>query len=470
MTKTLYVDLDGTLVRSDTLLESLYILLRESPHYLFLLPLWLLKGRAHFKEMISSRAEIEPDLLPIDKDFLSYLRRERAMGTRLILATAAHERIAKKVFDHIGLFESYLATKDGENLKGSKKLEKIKEQNPEFYYAGNHPVDLKIWKEAKGAVVVGPSSLKKKAEKLTEVISHFPPKRSSLKILIKGLRVHQWAKNLLLFLPLLLAHEYTNVEKLITTFWGWLFFSFVASSVYLLNDIVDIEADRAHPEKSKRPLASGEMPLHVGAALAVFTFFIGFIGAFAVSKTLFTMLLIYYVITTLYSFRLKKIALVDAFTLAGLFTWRIFAGGKVADVRITFWLMAFSMFFFLSLAFAKRAAELHTMKSLGRKKAKGRGYMVEDEASVKLLGAGSGIASIVILTLYVSQPTTLFLYSSPSILLGCCIAMLYWISRVWLKVDRGEMSEDPIAFALKDKASYLVVIAAAVFAYLARNY
>ena len=186
MAKTLYVDLDGTLVTSDTLLEALYLLIRENPLIVFSLPFWLFKGRASFKEKVSARVTIEPENLPVDKDFLAYLRRERAMGTKLVLATAAHESIAEKIFDYIGLFESYIATTKDYNLKGENKLKKIKEAHPDFYYAGNHPVDLKIWKEAKGAIVVGPKSLRDKAEKLTEVVSWFPPKKGNFKILTKN--------------------------------------------------------------------------------------------------------------------------------------------------------------------------------------------------------------------------------------------------------------------------------------------
>lgn len=469
MSKTLFVDLDGTLVGSDTLVESVFLMLRDKPVLLFSLPFWLLKGRAVFKAKVSEHVALDPAKLPYNKDFLAYLRRERAMGTRLVLATAANQTIARGVFEHVGLFDSVLASDEQKNLKGKTKLTAILEKESVFHYAGNDTVDLSIWEKAEGAVVVGSAALKSKAEKLTKIDAWFAPEKNSAQVFAKALRVHQWAKNLLLFLPIFLAHGLTDVSKLRDVFWAWLLFSLVASSVYLLNDLVDIDSDRQHPKKSKRPLASGAMQLHVGALLSFLTFLGGFIGAMFVSTKLVILLGTYYVITTLYSFWLKRISLVDTFTLAGLFTWRIFSGGKVADVPLSFWLLAFSMFFFLSLAFAKRAAELHTMKELGRKKASGRGYNVTDLDTINQLGIGAGIGSIVILTLYVSQPSTTILYGSPDYLLAACIAMFYWIARIWVLTSRGQMNEDPVAFAMKDPVSYgvfLVVLLAGIVAHL----
>lgn len=457
MAKTLYVDLDGTLCRSDTLFEASLQLLLHSPAKLLGLILALLKSRAQLKRFVSANVELSPKSLPFHEDFLAYLRRERAMGTRLVLATAADEKIAKSVSDHIGLFDSYISSDGQVNLKGSAKLERIKEDTPEFHYAGNAPVDLAIWNDAKGAVVVGPESLKEKAARLTNVDQWFPPEKTRLQVTLKALRVHQWAKNLLVFLPLLLSHS-LNLKSYLLAFLGWLIFSLVASSVYLVNDLVDLKSDRGHPTKKKRPLAYGSMPLHHGVAWAGICFAAGLVFAFFLGHEALIAIGVYFIVTTIYSFKLKKIALVDTLTLAGLFTWRIISGGLITSTELSFWLMVFSVFFFLSLAFAKRAAELNTMKQIGRKKAAGRGYVVDDSFVISQLGISCGIASVVIFGLYLNSVATNELYSSPEYLILACGFILFWISRIWLLTTRGEMNEDPVAFAVKDKASYIIAV------------
>ena len=423
-------------------------------------------SRAELKAYVSSQSTIQPDMLPIHEDFLAYLRRERAMGTKLVLATAAHEKVAEAFCDHIGLFESYVASNSETNLKGTEKLEKIKEISSQFHYAGNSEVDLAIWKEAKGAVVVGTASLKEKAGRLTHIDEWFPPEKSRFQVLTKALRVHQWAKNLLLFLPLILSHK-LEAGSLWLAALGWAAFSLTASSVYLVNDLFDLHADRQHPTKKKRPLAAGTLQLHHGAAWALLCLALGISVSALAGLQAVKILGLYVVITSVYSFKLKKIALIDTITLAGLFTLRIVAGGIITSTAVSFWLMFFSIFFFLSLAFAKRASELITVKNLGKKKTAGRGYYTEDVLAVSQIGTSLGLCSIIILALYIHNPATALLYKSPTYLIFACSLILYWLLRVWLLTHRGEMHDDPVAFAMKDRQSYLVALGVIISAILA---
>jgi 4-hydroxybenzoate polyprenyltransferase len=452
------VDLDGTLVNTDTLVESIFKLLLQNPTYAFHLPFWLLSGKSFFKSKIASLVTLDPASLPYHEDFLFFLRRERAKGKRLILATAAHESIGRSVADHLDLFESVVCTQtSGPNLTGQRKLEAIPAAARPFIYAGNEKVDGAIWKESAGAIVVGDSRIHEFAKNITPIVKWFEPKNTKFKIWRKGLRIHQWAKNFLIFLPLILAHRIFEAQVWIMASIGFFAFSLIASSVYLLNDLLDLEADRQHPEKKSRPLANGDISLFQGIYVAAALLLVGMILAAFTSKSLLIVLIGYYALTTIYSFKLKKVPVIDAFTLAGLYTWRILSGGVVTGTRLTVWLLGFSVFFFLSLAFAKRSTELKLMISLNRKKALGRGYYTDDINMVNMLGVASGMASVVVFTLYMNQPVVTQLYLSPRYLLAVAIVLLFWISRVWFLTERGQMNADPILFAVKDRISYLLL-------------
>ena len=457
------VDLDGTLMSTDTLIESLFKLIKNQPILALQLPLWLLKGKAGFKIEVAKHISLDPSELPYNSELLHYLRRERAKGRKLVLATAAHESIALSISEHLGLFDRVLSTGDASlNLAGKAKSKSIPAECRPFIYAGNSKIDLEVWQESAGAIVVGPNSLRKQAEKIAPIIKWFEPEQTKWTAWNKALRVHQWTKNLLIFLPLILAHRLSEASLWLNAFFGFIAFSVIASSVYILNDIVDLDSDRQHPEKRNRPIARGSISLPEGVIMAGALFVLGMgIAAWANERLLFA-LLGYYILTTIYSFKLKKIPILDAFTLAGLYTWRILSGGLVTETRLTFWLLAFSMFFFLSLAFAKRSTELKLMISLNKKKASGRGYITEDLAMVNTLGVASGMASVVIFAMYVNQPVIVQLYQSPRYLLAVAIVLLYWISRVWLLTDRGQMNSDPILFAVKDRSSYVLLLVIAL--------
>lgn len=462
------VDLDGTLIRSDLLVESFFAMLKARPLSVFLLPLWLLRGRAHLKEQIARRAELDVSVLPYDLRVLEWVQKQREEGRSLWLCTASHRSYAERVAGHLGLFERVLATETGRNLSGRAKRERLCEELGEggFDYVGNAPVDLHIWSHARRAIVVDESGrLADQAARLTEVEQVFTVARPSLRIYARALRLHQWLKNVLLFVPLVAAHQLGDGSQVGAAMVAFLAFGFCASSVYLLNDLLDLPADRHHPRKCHRPLASGALPLLHGALLVPVLLVAGLLLASLLPPTFFAVLLAYLIMTLGYSLYLKRVVMLDVVVLAGLYTIRILAGAAAIGGGYSSWLLAFSMFLFLSLALVKRYAELREMLRRGREEAKGRGYQVRDLALLQSLGAASGYLAVLVLALYIDSAASHALYRRPEVIWLLCPLMLFWVSRMWLKTHRDEMHDDPVVFALEDRVSLCVLaLGAAVVA------
>lgn len=469
-TTPLCVDLDGTLIRSDVLLESLVLLIKRNPLYLLLVPFWLLRGKAALKAQIASRVKLNPAALPYDRELLSWLESERATGRSIWLCTATNRKFAEEIAAHLGLFAGVLASDHESNLAGEAKATQLVERFGDrgFDYCGNERRDLAIWRRARSAIVVNASSqLERQAAKLTELAKTFPVRSRPLRAAIRALRPHQWAKNALIVVPLLAAHRVSDPGALLEGLLAFVAFSLCASSVYLLNDLLDLEADRAHPRKSKRPFAAGDLSLLAGLLLAPCLLAAAVAIAAVLPQKFWLVLGTYYTLTCAYSFLLKSFVIVDALALAGLYTLRIIAGAAAVSVPLSFWLLLFSVFLFLSLAFVKRFAELENLRRRQRLKAAGRGYHVEDLSLLQSLGTASGYLSVLVLALYINSPDIQALYSQPKVVWGLCVLMLYWISRVWMKAQRGEMHDDPVVFALKDRQSLAVGILAAISVALA---
>lgn len=466
----LCVDLDGTLIHSDLLLESFLLLLKRNPLYLFLAPLWLLRGKAVLKSEIARRVELNGAALPYCAPYVEWLRQEKAAGRAIWLCTASDARLAQRVADHLGIFDGVLSSDGTVNLSGEAKAQALVQRFGErgFDYCGNEAVDLAVWRHARAAIVVNADSrLAQRAGALAQVEQLFEKRPVSLRVIGKALRVHQWAKNALVFVPVAAAHRLTDAATLGQALLAFLAFSLCASSVYLLNDMLDLEADRQHPRKSRRPFASGELSLLsgmlaapmllVGAALLCLALPLKFAGVLAA----------YYVATLAYSFGLKRLVMIDVLALAGLYTIRIVAGAAATGIALSFWLLMFSIFMFLSLAMVKRYAELHAMRQTGKLKAHGRGYQVEDLPLLQGLGGASGYLSILVLALYVNSPDITTLYTHPKVVWALCPVMLYWISRIWMQTHRGRMHDDPLVFALKDRISLATGAVAAVVVWFA---
>ncbi len=466
----LCVDLDGTLIHSDLLLESFLLLVKQNPLYLLLMPLWLLGGKARLKREIASRVTLDGSALPYTKPLLAWLREQKAAGRALWLVTASDERLAKAVADHVGFFDGVLASNGQTNLSGRNKAAALVAKFGEkgFDYCGNAKVDLAVWPHARGAVVVnGSASLAEQAARQTQVLGKYPSQSGGLKVVLKALRVHQWAKNALIFVPVAAAHVLGDVAVLGQALMAFVAFSLCASSVYLLNDMLDLEADRQHHSKCNRPFAAGTLSLVFGLLAAPILLVVAVLIALLLPAKFLAVLAAYYVVTLAYSFSLKRMVMIDVLTLAGLYTVRIVAGAAATNIELSFWLLMFAIFIFLSLAIVKRYAELHVMKQQGKLSAKGRGYQVEDLSLLQSLGGASGYLSILVLALYLNTPDIVRMYSHPKTVWLLVPIMLYWISRIWMQTHRGNMHDDPLVYALKDRISLITGVAAAVVLALA---
>ena len=480
----LCVDLDGTLVKSDTLVDAVLLLLRQQPRSPLQWPGWLRSGRAGFKREITDRAVVDVEHLPYNQPLLAYLHEERARGRKIYLATAADQAFAEQVAAHVGLFDGVLASDGTNNLAGANKLRAFEERFPDgFTYIGNALPDRTLLRASHQPMAANPHRALRKALSHDGTVLHreFSDREPAAKVLLKAIRLHQWSKNILVFLPAVLAHD-LSPRSLGVCVLAFLSISFCASATYLMNDLLDIEADRRHPRKRHRPFAAGDLsPITGTVVIAIFFAFAitlaialpylytalrgagGVYGSLAAPHQFLMWLGVYTVTTLAYSFALKRLALVDVLVLSGLYTVRILAGSAAAGIPVSAWLGAFSVFFFLSLAFVKRFSELALMAEGGRTKASGRGYQTADIEQLRSFGTGSAFASVVVLTMYISNLAAADLYGHATRLWLLVPVLLLWISRVWLLASRGELHEDPVVYAITDRTSWLLgAVSAAV--------
>ncbi|UCH26406.1 MAG: UbiA family prenyltransferase [Trueperaceae bacterium] len=461
----LFVDLDGTLLKSDLLIESILQLIRHDPWNLFRVVPWVLGGKAHFKDQVARRAEVDAGSLPYQAEFLKYLRSEAAGGRRLVLATAANSKPAQVVADHLGIFESVLASDATTNLVGRRKREAVTDASNgrAFDYAGNSVADLEIWPQARRSVLVNPDrGVESAAQKVASVEQVFDDRSMGVLPYLKAMRVHQWLKNLLVLVPLLTAHAWFDVASVFEALAAFFAFCFCASSAYLVNDLLDLAADRRHPRKRERPLAAGDVSLVRSFALALVLFAAGLALAAALDLTFLLLVSVYLCLTTLYSFYLKKIVLLDVLVLAGLYTLRVAAGAAAIGVLVSFWLLAFCLFLFSSLALLKRCSELDSAVTRGTTVLQGRGYQVGDAAILRTMGLTSGLMVVLVLALFIDTPEVAVNYARPQLLWLICPLMLYWVGYLWLKNERHEMVDDPLIFSLSDPVTRTLVALMAI--------
>ncbi len=453
----LCVDLDGTLVATDTLHESLLRMLRHDPATLVGIVRGAGDGRAAFKRRVAAAAPLDASALPYREDVLAFLREQKAQGRSLMLVTASDEAVGRAVADHLGCFDAVLASDGRRNLKGAAKLAALRETLGEgsFDYMGDSSADMPLWMAARKAYAVSPDpvTLRRLATKrVPERV--FAGEDGGLPAIIEALRPRQWTKNLLLLVPLAAAHLVTDVGRLVGVAWGIVAFSLVASAGYVLNDLLDLAADRAHPDKCRRPFAAGRLSPGFGLMLLPVLLVLGFGLAVALLPTKFVGLLAaYLVLTCAYSLYFKRKLLIDVILLAGLYTLRVLAGGAAIDVIVSEWLLAFSMFLFLSLAFAKRYGELRLMGEQDLTEAKGRGYRVDEMDLIATLGSTSGFLSVLVFSLYINSEKVEELYRQGALLWFTCPLLLYWVMRIWFVARRGELRDDPLTFALSDRVS-----------------
>ena len=469
----LFVDLDGTVLKSDLLFESVLWLLRHKPWILLLVPFWLMQGRARLKFEVANRAQPIIESQPRNPEFEAFLRCEADRGRDIILISASDERLTRLVAAHLGHFVDAIGSDEHTNLKGQNKLLRIRHLcgDGAFAYAGDSAPDLVIWQHAEQRITVNASKNIRAQlaaqEQLGGETLHFDVPKSRIKAFWRALRPHQWIKNSLLFLPLLLSHQADDLSLLFAACVGFVSFSLCASSVYLLNDMLDLESDRQHVSKHRRPFASGELSLRVGFVTAPLLLFASLVIATALPSVFFFTLAAYWMTTLLYSLYIKSFFLIDAAVLAGLFTLRVVAGSAAIGVITTDWLLAFSLFLFFGLALVKRHAELMNLQKAGKLTSAGRGYHVHHLELIRRLGLVANLSAIGVFALYALAPSTTQLYSQPLILLGVCPPMIYLVLRLWRIARAGALQEDPVRFAMQDRRSQLLLGCCALIIWVA---
>ncbi|WP_353569859.1 UbiA family prenyltransferase [Candidatus Albibeggiatoa sp. nov. BB20] len=467
----LCVDLDDTLVATDTLWESIFALLRTNPLYCLLLPIWILKGKAYFKHQIAQRVSLNVAILPYRAEILEFIKQQKQQGRTLILATAAHETIANAVAQHLNIFDDVIANNEKVNLKGVNKRNELEKRYGYhgFDYIGDSKSDIPIFQAARMPYIVTASQTLLKKLNFPSPEQIFPAKAVSTMTWLKVLRAHQWVKNLLIFVPLIVSHQFLVADKLFASVLAFISFSLIASAGYIFNDLMDLEADRQHPTKCNRPFAAGKIPIQRSllffVALLILSSLISFIW---LPSGFLGILLLYLLLTLTYSFYLKRKMILDVIILAGLFTHRILAGGMAASIYISDWLLLFSVFFFTSLAFLKRYIELLRLKDKNdRTGVKNRDYYVLDIDFVANFGTTSAYISVLVFAMYIYSGAS-ERYGSPFILWMICPALLYWTTRVWFLANRRSLQDDPVLFALKDRVTWVTIFFILAMMFLAK--
>lgn len=447
----LCVDLDGTLVRTDTLHESLVRVIARQWWVLFLLPLWLFRGRASLKEQLSARVTLDASRLPYRQDLLDWLTDEHERDRYLVLATGANSSVARAVGEHLGIFDEVIASSSELNVTGSVKARLLCERFGAngFDYVGDSAPDRKVWRQARQRIAAGP------AAKPAEFDRTFAEKTPRAKALLRALRPKHWVKNILVFVPLMASHRLLAPGMLVRNVLTFIALSLIASAVYVVNDLLDLDSDRIHPVKCRRPFASGDLSLRFGLLAVPLLFAAGFALAAPLGRGVLAILGFYFVLTSAYSLYLKRKLLVDVFTLAILYTVRIVAGAEATHAACSVWLLGFSVFQFLSLAFLKRSAELSRLLRQARSDSTGRGYFSWDLAQVNIFGISAGYVSCLVLGMYIGGDQGKLLYREPSWLWLIVLMQLYWMTRVWILAHRGAMDEDPILFAAGDRVTWI---------------
>jgi 4-hydroxybenzoate polyprenyltransferase len=466
----LVVELEGTLVGSDLLIESLFALAKRRPLRLLMVPYWLAGGRACLKRRLAEEAAPDVRTLPYQRDLLDYLEAEKRRGVPLVLVTSADESVAKEVTRHLGLFDAVLASDGTMDMSGKRKVERLVAEfgAQGFDYAGSSRRDRPVWHAARAAILVGPGSgLSAEVARTTRVARVFERGSSRLYYYFRALRPYQWLKNILVFVPLMAAHRLGEADLLADALLALVAFSLCASSAYMLNDLMDLPSDRHHPRKRNRPLASGRVRPAYAVGMIPLLLASGIACALLLPPSFLAVLAAYYSLTLAYSFRLRDLVILDVLALAGLYTMRVMAGSAAVGIAPSAWLLAFCVFLFFSLAMVKRYAELVAMRAIEGSHAHARGYLLEDSELLAALGGASGFLAVLVLALYITSDTSHTLYGRQQFIWLVCVLLLYWISYMWLMAHRARMHDDPLVFALRDRVSQTVIVLMAAILFIA---
>lgn len=463
------VDMDDTLLATDSLLEGFYSALRRNFLTLFRIPGWLMEGRLHLKFRLLDCPE-NIAVYPLNQGVVDFLKKESQRGREIFLATASPLPVAKAVAERTGIFSGVFASEAGVNLKGSQKADRLEKRfgKSGFDYMADSKCDLPIWEIARNAIVVDSPSLADEVGKITgkpaiSFISRSPTGKSVT--MLRELRVRQWIKNILVFVPIFLAHVYSH-EVFFSALLAFFSLSLCASAIYVVNDVLDLGSDRIHPIKCNRPFASGKLNIRYALPLFIMCLAPSFFLAHFLPKIFFLLLSIYLLLTLTYSFFLKRILLVDVFTLAILYVLRVILGGAATGIAISNWLFAFMICFFLGLAVIKRTSD--NLLQRNYEQPTGRAYLQVDLPILEMIAVSSCFASLIIFCLYIDSNQSSMLYSNSLFLWAICPLLLYWYLRLIILAHRGKVLGDPIAYSLKDKPSYCILIIIFVCFLLAR--
>lgn len=470
----LCVDCDHTLIATDLLFEACFLLLKQHPAKLFLLPFWLLKGKAFLKQRLAKSVTFDWGSLPYRPETLEIIEKARQEKRKIVLATASPTVWAQGIANHLKCFTEVFATEKNINLSSHNKAVKLTQQYGlhGFDYVGDSKDDIAVWKNANKKIIVShQQSLVERIKKIAgDQVEHISTPKPTFLSYAKGLRVYQWLKNALIFVPLLAAHEFGNLDLLSKAVYAFIAFSCCASSVYILNDLLDLESDRKHARKRKRPFASGVIPILHGAMLIPILLVTSFYISTSYLPPLFTLtLILYYLMTIVYSGKLKQQVIVDIILLAALYTIRILAGSAATEIEPSFWLLVFSLFTFLSLALVKRYSEMSLAIEQNKSMASGRGYYTQDLIVLMCLGVSSAMCSVMIFALYINAQETNLMYPSKYWLWGVIPFILYWNCRLWMKTHRKEIPDDPVLFAVYDWQTLVILSAIFNLFFLAAN-
>jgi len=456
----LCVDLDGTLIKTDSLHESFLLLLKQKPLLCIVALFWLLKSKAHFKAEISNHISLSANNLPYNDDVINYIR-SRPSGRKALLITGSNISIAESVAKHIGLFDEVIASNATVNMTGEKKRQYLVGRfgRNGYEYIGNDSADIPVWSTARQVSIASQNnSFLRRIRAFFSIEKEFQLPTPSIMDYLKAIRIHQWLKNTLVFVPFFLDHRFDDIDAFVKLILSFFCLSLLASFTYIINDLLDLESDRQNQHKRNRAFASGLISIKQAIIMIVVLLFCTLVIATRLPASFLLVLLTYLIATLSYSFYFKSVIILDVCILAGLFVLRVIGGSVAIEAEWSFWLLAFSMFFFLSLAFAKRFSELDNLKREGRSETPGRGYHVEDLPILRSFGISSGYISILVVALYINSEKVGQMYSHPEILWLLCPLLLYWIGRIWMLTGRGKMHEDPIIFAMRDSVSIKTIL------------
>jgi 4-hydroxybenzoate polyprenyltransferase/phosphoserine phosphatase len=466
----LIVDLDGTLIHTDLGWESLFLAVRKKPWILFLLPFWILRGMAFIKARLSEIHPCDPTHLPYNQDVLNFLKTHRSRGQDLVLASGSDQKNVGLIAEHLGIFVAAWGSDGSTNLTGTRKLQKIRQfyADKNFDYIGNDHKDLNIFAATEKSYLVSSNErLIRRARATGDLEQVFADRKNQFRDWLRMLRPHQWVKNILVFVPLIAAHQVDALNLAGLSVIAFIGLSFIASGTYILNDLLDMESDRKNRTKKQRPITSGRITVPCALVTSIALISIGIFFGFYVNTALMAAFAVYLVTTLNYSLWIKRLVLIDVLVLSGLYTLRIFAGAEATGIPLSNWLLSFSLFLFTSLAFLKRYVELQDHGQVSQEKISGRGYAPEDIETVRLLGIGCGLLSVIVLALYIDLREVSELYSKPKLLWFLCPLFLFWISHIWVAAGRGLVHQDPVLYAAKDRSTQIVALFFLFTVYLA---